>query len=126
MRLALLFLALALSSAQAAENFPFGAELMLDAAPKPGSKRLPMLEIDDDGTASIDLWCASVHAQATVGDDTITIVPGEMQPAACDPDRQASDAALLATLASATKWRRNGDLIELSGVVTLRFRPMTN
>ena len=124
-------------SARAGEPFPFGSELMLDAAPLPGSKRIPMLEIEDDGTASIDLWCTSLHGQATIADDSIAIVPGQPaslipgQPAGdaqapCGPDRQAGDATLLAALAQATKWRRNGDLVELSGPTTLRYRLMTN
>ena len=112
--------------AQASEPFPFGSELMLDAAPMPGSKRVPMLEIDDDGAAVIDLWCASLRGRATVGDDSITIVPSQMQSTQCEPERQASDAALLAALADITQWRRAGDVIELSGSTTLRFRLMTN
>jgi heat shock protein HslJ len=123
--------------ARAGEPFPYGSELMLDAAPMPGSKRVPMLEIEDDGTASIDLWCGSLHAQATVTDDTIAIVPGQPaglmpgQPAGetqapCDPDRQASDATLLTELTQVTAWRRSGDLVELSGPTTLRYRLMTN
>lgn len=127
----------ALWPAVAAESFPFGSELILDVAPIHGSKRIPMLEIEDDGTASIDLWCTSLQARATVGDNSITIVPG--QPASlipgqaagdaqaqCDPDRQASDATLLSELAQVTKWRRNGDVVELSGPTTLRYRLMTN
>ncbi len=125
----LLFSASALP-AKATEPFPFGSELMLDAAPMPGSKRIPMLEIDDDGSATIDLWCASLRGQATVGDDSIAIVPGQTQtdlPAAqCEPDRQSRDAALVAALAQVTKWRRKGDLVELSGATTLRFRLLTN
>ncbi len=74
----------ALWPAAAGESFPFGSELMLDAAPMQGSKRIPMLEIEDDGTASIDLWCTSLHAQATIANDSITIVPG--QPASSFPD----------------------------------------
>jgi hypothetical protein len=35
----------ALWPARASEPFPFGSELMLDAAPMPGSKRVPMIEI---------------------------------------------------------------------------------
>ncbi len=136
--LAMILISAALWPAAAGESFPFGSELMLDAAPMHGSKRIPMLEIEDDGTASIDLWCTSLHAQATITDDSITIVPGQPaslipgQPAAsdaqteCDPDRQASDATLLSELGQVTKWRRNGDLVELSGGATLRFRLMTN
>ena len=83
---------------------------MLDAAPMHGSKRVPMIEIEDDGTASIDLWCASLKAQATVNDAAITIVPGDPPPAQCDPDRQARDAELLATLTQVTGWRRSGEV----------------
>ena len=92
-----------------------------------GTKRMPMLEIDDDGATSIDLWCTSVQAQATVGaDGTITIVPGATQPAQCTPERETVDQDLITALSQATGWRRNGDLVELSGVTTLRFRLMTN
>ena len=112
------------------EPFPFGRGLMLDVAPMQGSKRIPMLEIEDDGAASIDLWCTSLRGQATVADDSITIVPAptesDGQAAQCDPQRQSSDAALVAALASVTKWRRDGDLVELSGATTLRYRLMTN
>src|ERR1700761_6331131 len=131
---ALLIAAAAVSPAGAGESFPFGSELMLDTSPINGSKRIPMLEIEDDGSASIDLWCESLRGQATVTDDSITIVPG--QPASlipgqavtdppavqCDPDRQASDAALVSVLSQVTKWRRSGDVVELSGPTTLRYR----
>ncbi len=75
--LAMLVAVAAVWPAHASEPFPFGSELMLDTAPMHGSKRIPMLEIEDNGTASIDLWCASVKAQATVNDAAITIVPGD-------------------------------------------------
>ncbi len=126
MRSVLLLLVIAIWPAHASGPFPYGSELMLDAAPLPGSKRVPMLEIEDDGTATIDLWCASLRGEAKVGDDTISIVPGPAQPAQCPPERQASDAALLATLAGVTQWRRDGDLVELVGAITLRFRLMSN
>jgi heat shock protein HslJ len=132
LKTALVLLAIAICpvqirSAQANGTFPFGSELVLDAAPMHGTKRMPMLEIDDNGATSIDLWCTSVQAQATVGaDGTITIVPGASQPAQCTPERESLDQDLIATLAGATSWRRNGDLIELSGSSTLRFRLMTN
>ena len=92
-----------------------------------GTKRMPMLQIDDDGSTSIDLWCTTVQAQATVGaDGTITIVPGQAAPAQCTPERQTGDDSLLAALTQATNWRRNGDVIELTGATTLRFRLMSN
>jgi heat shock protein HslJ len=123
---AALVAALAAWPAQASDPFPFGSELMLDTAPMHGSKRIPMLEIEDNGTASIDLWCSSVKAQATVDDAAITIVPGDAPQAQCDPDRQARDADLLAKLTQVTGWRRSGEVIELTGAVPLRFRLMTN
>ncbi len=110
----------------AAEAFPFGTELVLDAAPLRGSKRIPMIEIEEDGSAAVDLWCASLRAQASVGDGSMTITPGEPPAASCDPDRQARDADLLAALSQVTAWRRHGEVVELIGSTTLRFRPMTN
>ena len=58
---------------------------MLDVEPLYGSKRIPMIEIEDDGTATIDLWCASVHASATVGESSITIVAEPAQEEQCTP-----------------------------------------
>ena len=116
-----------LGLARAAENaFPFGTELMLDVEPLYGSKRIPMIEIQDDGTAAIDLWCASAHASATVGESSITIVAEPAEPAQCTPERLSGDETLLAALSQVTNWRRDGDVIELIGPTTLRFRAMTN
>jgi META domain len=116
-----------LGAAGAAENaFPFGTELMLDVEPLYGSKRVPMLQIEDNGTAAIDLWCSSVHAAATVGENSITIVAEPAEPAQCTPERQSGDETLLTTLSQVTNWRRDGDVIELIGPTTLRFRAMTN
>jgi META domain len=122
---AILFVAV-LPAAASQSAFPFGSELMLDAAPMHGSKRVPMIEIDDSGAASIDLWCVSMRAQATVGGDTISIVPAPAAAAPCTPERQSDDEKLLTALTQATNWRRSGDVIELRGSTTLRFRLMTN
>jgi hypothetical protein len=130
MRLACLFACMLVSSVLAAAAservFPFDRELMLDVTPMPGSKRVPVLEIDANGAASIDLWCVTLHGQAHVGEDSISIVPGPLQPAQCAPDRQSRDENLLAALAQVTNWSRSGDVIELRGATTLRFRLMTN
>jgi hypothetical protein len=85
-----------------------------------------MIEIQESGMASIDLWCASARAQATVRDGSITIVPGDVQSSQCDAERQSRDAGLLAALAQVTNWRRSGERIELIGVTPLRFHLMTN
>jgi len=108
------------------EAFPFDRELMLDAAPMRGSKRMPIIEIAESGAASIQLWCGSVRGRANVGSDSISIVAGPTTPAQCAPERQAGDDNLLAALTQVTNWRRRGDVIELTGTTTLRFRMMTN
>jgi heat shock protein HslJ len=114
-------------SAMAAETaFPFGRELMLDGKPTRGTKRLPSLSIEQDGTAAIDLWCGSLRGRADVGNGTIAITPGERDNAQCAPDRIAGDDDLLDMLVHMTNWRRRGDVIELSGAAVLRFRLMTN
>ena len=122
----LLVFGLVLPAAASERSFPFDRELMLDVAPMPGSKRVPIIEIDANGAASIDLWCASLRGQASVGEDSISIVPGPIQPAQCAADRQSGDENLLAALAQVTNWKRIGDVIELRGATTLRFRLMTN
>ena len=117
----------ALPAASASDStFPFGSSLMLDEAPQPGSKRVPMIEIDKDGTASFYLWCANVRGSANVGDDTINIVPTTPLPSECSQEEISRDAGLLAQLSQMTGWRRQGDEIDLLGTTTLRFRLMTN
>jgi heat shock protein HslJ len=108
-------------------TFPFDRELVLEAAPMRGSKRVPIIEIGENGAASIDLWCARLRGEANVGADTISIVPGPAEPMQqCAPERQNGDEKLLAALVQVTNWRRTGDVVELSGSTTLRFRLMTN
>ena len=114
-------------AASAAETaFPFGSELLLDGKPMRGTKRLPSLSIEQDGTAAIDLWCGSLRGRADVGNGTIAITPGERDNAQCAPDRIASDDDLLDMLVHMTNWRRRGDTVEFSGPATLRFHLMTN
>jgi heat shock protein HslJ len=106
--------------------FPFGSELLLDGKPMRGTKRLPSLSIEQDGTAAIDLWCGSLRGRAEVGNGTIAITPGERDNAQCAADRIASDDDLLDMLVHMTNWRRRGDTVEFSGPATLRFHLMTN
>lgn len=121
------FLAASLLPATASENsFPFGSALVLDAAPQPGSKRIPMIEIEENGTAEFYLWCASARGSASVVSDTISIVPTTALPSQCTAEQISRDADLLAQLAQMTGWRRQGDEIDFLGATTLRFRLMTN
>ncbi len=124
--LVLILFAASLLPAAAGDSFPFGTALMLDTAPLRGSKRIPMLEIAENGAASIDLWCASATARAIVSDNSITIALWNLYNVQCEPERQARDAELLGALAGVTNWRRQGELIELLGATPLRFRLMTN
>ncbi len=41
-----------------------------------GSKRVPILQIESRGAASIDLWCNTVPAQLVVADATLTVILG--------------------------------------------------
>jgi len=107
-------------------EFPFGRELLLDAAPMKGSKRVPSLDIADNGRADIDLWCNSVKGQMVVAGDTITILTGEKTERSCAPERMRGDEEVLAALTEVTNWRREGDLLILTGARTLRFRLSTN
>jgi heat shock protein HslJ len=120
------FAGIPLAAIAAETVFPFGSELMLDGKPLRGTKRLPSLAIEQDGTAVIELWCGSLRGHADVGNDTIAITPGERNNAQCDPDRIAGDDDLLDVLVHMTNWRRRGDVIELSGASALRFRLLTN
>lgn len=110
----------------ASTDFPFGHELLLDAAPMPGSKRVPSLDIAENGLADIDLWCNSIKGQMIVAGDTITILTGARTERSCTPERMRGDEDVLAALNEVTNWRREGDILILAGPRTLRFRLPTN
>jgi hypothetical protein len=114
------------TAARAASEFPFGAEMTLDAAPQPGSKKIPTLEIGERGEAILDLWCKSGKGQFSVANDTIIFVPGAMEDRGCTPTRSQADDALVATLIDAATWKRQGDFVSFVGAKTLRFRLNTN
>ena len=109
-----------------AEGFPFGRELLLDASPMRGSKKVPILDIGDAGSAEIELWCNSVKAQLVVAGDTITIITGETSARQCAPDRARADEDLLAALNDVTGWRMERSALVLTGSRTLRFRVPAN
>ena len=112
--------------AQPAGEFPFGLEMTLEAPPKPGSKRIPNIEIGDKGEARLELWCKGGTGQFSVAGNTVIFVPGTIDARACPPDRAEADDALVAALSAATTWARQGDYVTLSGGETLRFRLNTN
>ena len=88
-----------------------------------GSKRVPILQIESRGAASIDLWCNTVPAQLVVADATITIILGAPTQKQCDPDRMQADEDLMAALQQVTGWRRQDDLLVLAGRAQLAVSP---
>ena len=117
---------MAFTPVHAASEFPFGLEMTLEVRPQPGSKRIPRLEIGDNGEAQLDLWCKSGKGQFSVANNTVIFMPGAMQDDGCTPDKAQADDALLKALADAATWTRQGDFVSFVGAATLRFRLNTN
>jgi heat shock protein HslJ len=116
-----------LTTAFAADpGFPFDRELLLDAKPMKGSKRIPILEIGSRGEAKIDLWCNSVDGRIAVNGNSLSITAGAKTDRQCDAARMRGDDELLDALLQVTNWRREGHTYVFTGSKTLRFRPATN
>ena len=112
--------------AVAQSEFPYDRDLMLDSRAMRGGKRVPVLSIEQNGRAQIDLWCKRGDGQAVIAGDTITIIVGAMKDESCTPERAQADADMLAALAGVTNWSARGNAVTLSGATTLRFRAATN
>jgi hypothetical protein len=112
--------------AQADDEFPFGLEMTLDVARQPGSKRLPTLEIGDNGEVILELWCKGGKGQFSVAGNTVIFVAGPLEDRTCPPARAQADDDLVAGLSEAATWRRQGDLVSFMGTKPLRFRINTN
>ncbi len=116
---------------RAAEPFPFDRELLLDVAPMPPAKRVPILMVEPSGEATIDLWCKTVRGRVQFTGDAIHIetgplpeaLPQYMSSGQCTPERVQADAELLAALAQVSEWRQQGGAVLLVGAQTLKFRP---
>jgi heat shock protein HslJ len=130
---AALVVADASSSAQA--PFPFGRELILDAAPLQKGKRMPAITIAENGAVAIDLWCRSATGQVEFNESAIRIAAGPLPDALpsvmgrdqCTPARIEADQDLLAALTQATSWRMQGNAVVLEGgPKAMKFRPATN
>jgi heat shock protein HslJ len=114
------------SGASADSGFPFDQELLLDASPMRGSKRIPSMDVAANGAIALEMWCNRIEGQVVVAADTITVLTGPATNRACPPERAERDADLLAALTEVTNWRRQGDVVLLIGPRTLRFRLPTN
>jgi hypothetical protein len=118
-------------AAASADQFPFDQELLLDAAPMRPGKRMPILTVEPNGNAKIDLWCKTVSARLEISETSIKIEAGplpeslpEMSSAGqCTPERIKADEALLADFAQVTAWQRQNGGIVLVGPTALKFRP---
>jgi heat shock protein HslJ len=114
-------MALAAHGPALAAEFPYDREMLLDAKPLPGSKRVPILEIGADGRAQVDLWCRSGLAQAAISGEAITFTLGPLREEGCTPERNARDEEMIAALTRVTQWRTEDDVVILSGPMDLRF-----
>jgi len=115
-----------IGSTRAETGFPFGMEMTLDAARQPGSKRIPDLDIGENGEAVLELWCKGGKGQFSVAGNTVIFVVGRLEDRGCPSDRARLDDELVATLSEATTWTRQGDVVSFIGAKTLRFRINTN
>ena len=113
-------------AARAEEGFPFGMEMTLDAARMAGSKRVPNLDIGDNGEVVLELWCKGGKGQFSVAGNTVIFVAGAFEARNCPADRAQADDDLLAALSDVTNWKRQGDLVLFVGPKTLRFHINTN
>ena len=118
---------------QAAEEFPFDRVLLLDVAPMRPLKRVPILTVQENGSATVELWCRTASARVQVSGEAIRIetaplpeaLPQYMSSGQCSDDRVRADTETLDALAQVTEGRRRGDGIELGGAAIptpLRFR----
>ena len=132
--LAAVCLLLICGAGAAAEPFPFGQELLLDAAPMRPGKRMPILTVEANGDARIDLWCRTVPARVEIADMAMKIeaaplpeeLPAMQGAGQCTPERIKADEEMLASIVQVTEWRREGDTILLIGQATMKFRAATN
>lgn len=123
---AILLTVFCVERACAEEGFPFGTEMTLEAVPQPGSKRIPNIEIGDNGEVVLELWCKGGKGQFSVAGNTVIFVPAQIQDRSCPPAKALADDDLVAALSSVETWKRQGDVLTLIGPKPLRFRTNGN
>lgn len=114
------------SSLHAQVEFPYDRDMVLDARPMRGGKRVPILSVESNGRAQIDLWCKRGQGDVVIAGDAITIMVGAMREESCTPERVHADEDMIAALSGMTNWSVRGDVVTLTGAKTLRFRAATN
>lgn len=125
---ACVFLAIAANAAPALSQgqFPYERDLVLEARAMRGSKRLPVLAIEQSGRAQIDLWCKRGRGTAAIDGGAITITVGDMKDEPCTPERAQADEEMIEALGAVTGWSVQGDMVTLTGAKQLRFRAASN
>ncbi len=112
---------------KAADGFPFGMEMTLDAARLPGSKRVPDLDIGDHGEVVLELWCKGGKGQFSVAGNTVIFVAGPIEDRACPANKAQLDDELVAALERGLHLEAAGRLpCRSSAARTLKFRINTN
>jgi hypothetical protein len=109
-------------AAHGEDGFPFGTEMTLEALPQPGSKRIPNIEIGDNGEVVLELWCKGGKGQFSVAGNTVIFVLGQIQDRSCPPAKAQADDELVAALSGVETWKRQGDFLTLIGPKPLYFR----
>jgi hypothetical protein len=94
----------------------------LPRLPMPGSKRVPNIEIGDNGEVILELWCKAAKGQFSVAGNTVIFVPAQVQDRSCPPAKAQADDELVAALADAATWKRQGEIVTFIGTKQLRFR----
>jgi hypothetical protein len=114
----------------AAEEFPFDRVLLLDVAPMRPLKRVPILTVQENGSATVELWCRTANARVQISGEVIKIetaplpeaLPQYMSTGQCSDDRVQADNEMLEALTQVTEWRRRGDGVVLMGATQMPFR----
>ena len=111
---------------QAQGSFPFDQEMLLEVKPMPGSRRVPMMEIQSNGRAMVDLWCHSAVADVAISGNEIKFTFLSAKAENCTPERGALDEAMGKALSEVTHWSRKNDIVTLTGPTTFHFRISTH
>ena len=119
--------------AQAQAEFPYERVMLLDVVPMRPLKRVPILTVAADGSATVELWCRTANARVQISDNAIKIetaplpeaLPQYMSEGQCSDARVQADNEMLEALTQVSEWRRQGDGVVLNGPNSpkpMRFR----
>jgi hypothetical protein len=110
-----------------AQDFPFDQEMLLEVKRLPDSRRVPMLEVQSGGRATVDLWCHNAVADVAVTGGEIKFTFTSATPQGCTAERIELDQAMAKGLLAVTNWRQEEDIVVLIGpATTFRFRLSTH